>query len=595
MIMRNLFLALLLLCGLGTAQATHLQNVGSNYCAKADLTQATCAASSTQDVSFDEMPSSKYRIRFGSLCLAASTGAVGEALTLATCSSASGQLWTVYKDPATPNSRQYQNDVIAGTQGAGNCLGINPAAPTSAGSALSLVYCIDPSREWATDLEYVYSQKPSATTTPVFAISGSALGAKVPAATATVGAACSCSTFAAGAYCALAATPTRAALCRPFGGRTVASNAPLTHTTRPVPNTPTPASMAARARAGQLTSSVRIDLVSGSPGSPTVYHDLDIQPTDPTDVCTYISPDFHDITIQDSRIGNCRYGIFAPGMGNNIIIQRNVFHDVASAVYAPASGSASGNTGTFQFTKNFVYNLVDSNQPYDGAMFQIGNSRPGTMQSKIECNVYHGRYTTGIAAGRQAHTIDKINLSGSTGGNSSQPLLVRYNRAIGPKSQRAAWSGVDPSAGTFAQIGDTPDATTLNSYMEFAYNSVVFMNGQPFTVSSGDHIDIHDNAADQRGEAKPTLTGVTYNWSDYYGAGGGGCTGGPMNCNGVCTNLTVTNNRGAATLWYFTSTGTPYSAANDGNCSPKTITSNNFGDTTLGGEALFEASYPACD
>jgi len=82
---RSLLFALAFLLVNG-AHAAHLRNVGTGYCATIAGTQAACAASGTQDVVFEDQGGGQYRMRIGALCFAATTGAVGEAVTMATCS-----------------------------------------------------------------------------------------------------------------------------------------------------------------------------------------------------------------------------------------------------------------------------------------------------------------------------------------------------------------------------------------------------------------------------------------------------------------------------------------------------------------------------
>ncbi len=578
--MIRLILTILLICGFGCAQATHLQNGNSGLCAKVDGTQATCAASSTQDAAFDVMSAGKYRIRFGALCLAAGGGTVGSTLTLATCSSSTSQLWTVYKRASNSPWRQYENDL-------GNCLGIGNSSD-AAGAAMKIVACNSHSASWITDLEYVYAQKPSATTTPVFVITSGALGAKVAGVTATVGATCSCSTFSSGAYCALVATPTRAALCRPFGGRVVASNAPLTHSTRAAPSIPTPETVAART----LTASGRIDMVSGSPGSPMIYQNLKVSTNTSNNPC-FAGDSIHDVIIQDSEIGPCAdpslgagnptptgvqdWGIFLPNAGDNIVIRRNVIHDASTLIYMPSGGSG------IQIYNNYLYNWLGPQ--YGAHAIQIGGGvTTGATQNKINCNVVDGRWPK--APIRTQRSEDKINV-GSVYGTSSLPFEIAYNRILGARVSRGLGTNSatgDGSSGSGFQLGDVQSSASPD-YLYVHDNTVTATNGGGLYVSGGTHATIANNRIDQRGENSATKTGTSFNFSNHYAGDGG-----------VCSNLTVTGNRGATLQWYYEQPGVVQTTANnDGTCTPQTFTSNNFNDTTLAGVDEFDEEYSACD
>lgn len=572
---RIFFIALVAMLTLAQpARATHLRNVGSDLCMTQGATQAACGNFSSQDAAFDPVGDGWYHLRFGTQCVTTATGAPYETLTMTTCGSAIGQKWKFMEDPATPNSRALLSAVLSGTQGEGNCIGLGAAAPGSAGSALTTVYCIDEFREWSTRLEYVRGLNGS-TPVPVLSIDSGKLGALISSV--APGTTCDCDSFNAGAFCAVGGG---AALCRPTSSRTLESLGRITSGTWPVESTPNPATFAARVRAGQITASGRIDATNS-----LTIQNKKITCATPTDVGVYVPPGTTHVSILNSEITNCRYGVFAPGFGNDLLIQGNVFHGVATAIYAPAS---PGPVGNYKVSKNFAHTIDDRGEAYDGAFVQIADTAAGNGASEISCNVYHGRYVTGMNTAYHLYSIDKFNLGGSYPGTSSTPLKVRYNRALGAKT-----GGQD--SGTMLQIGDSPSAPAGSfKWIDISYNTGVFMNGGTFVVSSGDHVILDHNRADSRGENAATKTGVSFNWSNYYGAGAQGCTS-IGNCNGVCTNLTVTNNRGISRLWYFGSTGTDYGAANDGNCTPKTVTGNDFNDSTLTGEALFEEPYAECN
>jgi len=572
--MLRFILAMLLCLAGGGAHATHLQNASSGLCAKVDLTQATCAASSTQDAAFDPMSGGKYRIRFGAaLCLSASAGTVGSSLSLVTCSSSTSQLWTVYKRASNSPWRQYQNDL-------GNCLGVGNSSD-AAGAALKIVKCNSHSASWTTKLEYVYSQT-SASTTPIFVISGGVMGAKASG-SAAVDAECDCSTFSSGAYCALAATPTRAALCRPFNARVSASNEPLTHTTRAAPSIPTPETMAALS----LTPSGRIDVTSGTPGSPHIYENFAFIGPANGSPCVYVPTGAHDIIIRnnwfirctvasptDTDLGVRDFGILIAAAADGIVITGNVFENTSVPIYSTGSQGIS-------VDHNFFANSLGPT--WGGSGVQLANITPGTNPSRITCNIFDGRWP-GATQVRSTFNLDHINISGPSHGTSSVPIDFSFNRILGART------GGDDS-GTGMQLCDSSNNTC--GYFNVHDNTVVYTEGHGISVSGGHDHSITNNRVDNRGENTLTNTGPSFTWRNYYSSGGG-----------ICTNITVTGNTGSYIQWYFSGANEGVlnplgNSAEEGSgsnvCTGVTQSGNTFNSTALTGIDMFDEEYPDCD
>lgn len=543
----------------GDAHATHLKNVNSGKCLNSDAVQANCSPVGGQDVAFDSLGNGKYHLRISTQCIKAMSSSPNTTVTFASCSSDSSMSWKLYRATSGSVTRQYQNDL-------GNCLGVFGDS-TSNGDAIQTVDCgTAASIEWSTDLEFVFSQNPSSSTVPVFNISGSNLGTVIEGQTAAVDAQCSCDTFSLGPYCALAANHSRAATCRSYSSRTLASNKPLTVTTRGVTDTiPTYESVTARTDMG---TSGRIDAVSGQ-----TIENLRISTT--VGPCIYIADGVHDVTIRNNQIGPCTqasppaedggifdFGIFIVNSGVHIDINQNVFVNASTMIFMTAGQDIT-------VYRNWFGNPLGPR--WAGATVQLADV-VGSNPSKVSCNIFDGRYA--VPQLRPTISEDKINLGGATHGSSGTPFEIAHNRILGPTI-----GGGDSGSGL--QIGDL--LTTDFGWINIHHNTIIYANGGGITISGGHDIVIDNNRVDSRGEDTDTNTGVSFNWSTFY----------PERA--ACTNLTVTNNRGISRIWYYGGTGDEYDLANDGNCTNETKSNNNFGDTTLTGIDMFNEPYAECE
>lgn len=552
-------LAALFLVFSDQANATHLQNANSSKCLTSGVVQSTCAATDIQDIAFDPVIGGKYQLRIGSQCFNAAGSSIGSSINFTTCSSTSAMNWKLYRANSGSTTRQFQNDL-------GNCLGITSNSTSNSASA-QMVDCTALSAEWSMGIEFVYSQNSSLSTVPVFAISSNALGNRVTGVTAAVNDQCTCDVFSSGVFCALVANTAHAATCRSYSSRVVASNQPLSVTTRTAASSiPTLASVRERTDMG---TSGRIDAVNGQ-----TIENLRISAT--VGPCIYIAAGVHDVTIRNNEIGPCTqavppaedhgitdFALFITDAGDNIIVEKNVFHDASTMIFMTGGQS-------IVVDRNWFGNPLGPS--WAGATVQLANTVPGATPSKVTCNIFDGRYQDDQV--RSTFSVDKVNLGGSLHGTSGTPFEVAYNRILGPSS------GGDDSGSGF-QIGDL--LTTAFEWINIHHNTIVYSNGGGITISGGNHVTLDNNLVDSRGENTATNTGVSFNWSTYY----------PERA--ACTNLTVTNNRGMSRLWYYTATGDDYGFANAGDCTSVTNTGNNFGDTSLTGIDLFNTPYSECE
>jgi len=580
--MLRIIMAMLLCIASGAVHATHLQNVNSGLCMASSETQVACAASSTQDVIFDPQSGGKYRLKLAGQCLQAASAAVDAAVTRETCSSSSAQLWTSYKASSDSATRQFQSDLA--TAALPLCLGVQGDALTTSGTALAVVECINPSVEWSMDLEYARTQKTGGTTTPVFAIVSGALGARVTATTVAVGTALSCDTFRSGGYCALASDSTRAALGHSFAGRTTASLAPATVTTRGASDVPTPLSMAMRTdmtdvdgpitmTSGQVLENKRIHCPTGGGAcitangisNPTIRNN-EIGPATPASI---------DPAGDDNHNGLNDRPIYANNVSGVLTITGNVIHDGSWGMYVQSAQAV-------QIKNNFIYNVLGPR--WGGSVIQVGTISSNTNQSEISCNKYHGRYTVGQVRAPKPQTEgtgtsdgaieDKINV-GQVIASSVRPFKIWDNRIIGPLFGGNSGSGVQ-----IVDYGGTGDS----GWIDVRGNRIAFTNGHGISISGGHDITVDGNFVDNAGADTFTNTGPAFTYRNYY--------------NQTCTNITLTNNKGRGRVWYYTGTGAAAGLEVGGGtpaCSGVTNTGNDFANTAqMTGTALFYEPITAC-
>jgi len=581
--MRQLFILVLLALSALGARATHLQNVHSGYCMASTMTQVGCAASSTQDVIFDPRSGGKYRLKIGSQCLEASSAAVDADVSLATCSTAAGQLWTAYKASIGSATRQFQSDLS--TAGLPLCLGVQGNGLQTSGTAIAVVECINPSVEWSMDLEYARTQSTTATTVPVFAITSGALGARVSGVTVAAGTALSCNAFRSGGYCALASDTSRAALGHSFAGRTVAGIAPATVSTRGASDVPTPLSMAMRTDMTDVTGPIvmtdnqvlenkRIRCPAG--GGACILANGISNPTIRNNEIGPSTPAVIDPSGDDNHNGLNDRPIYVNGATGVTTITGNVIHDGSWGMYVQSAEAVV-------IEKNFVFNVLGPR--WGGNAIQVLSITSNTDQSSISCNKYHGRYTVGQVRVPKPQTEntgtsdgaieDKINIAGPIIASPDKPLKIWNNRIIGP------FYGGNSAAGL--QLGDY-DGTGDVGWIDVRGNRIARTNGHGIAISGGHDYIVDGNFVDNAGEDTTTNTGPAFTYRNYY--------------NRTCTNITLTNNKGRGLVWYFTGTGAAAGLEIGGGtpaCSNVTNTGNDFANVAqMTGTALFYDPISAC-
>jgi hypothetical protein len=270
-----------------------------------------------------------------------------------------------------------------------------------------------------------------------------------------------------------------------------------------------------------------------------------------------------NVIIRNSEIGPCGSEGNQNAQGveitnaSNITIERNVIHDVSSAVYAMDSRHP------IVMDRNYVYNVRG---PFPrGQMFQMNRVSGGSAPSRVSCNLSDAapgrRY--GVEHGvTNAGVEDHINLFESPGLPGAD-TLVAYNRLRGGHKTSRSGSGImmgDYGGGRITARG----------------NVVVDVANVGIGIAGGSDITVEDNLIYQNRDAGIYVNLGIMVWS----VTGEVCSG---------TTHTVRGNR----VWTFNSLGAQNSFWNAGNCGPVAVSGNTFGDASLG-PSLFDQVPAPC-
>jgi hypothetical protein len=268
--------------------------------------------------------------------------------------------------------------------------------------------------------------------------------------------------------------------------------------------------------------------------------------------CIIVPSGVSNVTIEDNEVGPCgggsdqnELGILASG--NNVTIQRNVVHDVASGLYAADASHP------IVFDRNYVYNIRGP-MPR-GQMVQFNGVKGGSGASKVTCNVSDGMPGTRYGASHNKNNIeDHINIY-DTQGSSSGKVEIAYNRL--------RWGSPTSNSGSGVMMGDNSGA-----YLWSHDNVLVNTRNVGFAIAGGQNITHENNRVYLDGSVYVNVGAYVWDQS------GQGCTGAVVRNNRVWTS----NNN---SFW------------NAGNCS-LTETGNNFNDTTLTA-AIFDQVPAPCN
>jgi hypothetical protein len=297
-----------------------------------------------------------------------------------------------------------------------------------------------------------------------------------------------------------------------------------------------------RARAGQVIENVH---VSASDGPCIIVEGVD------------------NVTIRDAEIGPCGSDGDPDASGiailfsGNVSIQRNVIHDVSTAVYV------MGSSHPIVMDRNYVYN-VRGPLPR-GQMIQMNGVSGGSSGSRITCNVSDAKpgVRHGVMHGDTAAGIeDHINFFGSPGleGDHTE---VAYNRLRGGSKVSTSGSGIMMGEGGGGRLN-------------VRHNTIVDVVNAGAGISGGADIRFDSNRIYQHRNAGIYVNVGLYVW----GQDGASCDGGH----------TLTNNR----IWTAASSGAMNPFWNDGNCEPVSLSGNVFDDATLTPD-IFNEVPAACN
>jgi hypothetical protein len=268
-----------------------------------------------------------------------------------------------------------------------------------------------------------------------------------------------------------------------------------------------------------------------------------------------------NVVIRNAEIGPCgaegnpnAHGVEITN-ASNITIERNVIHDVSSAVYAMDSRHP------IVMDRNYVYNVRG---PFPrGQMIQMNRVTGGSAPSRVTCNlsdaapgrrygVEHGVTNAGIE--------DHVNLFESPGLPGADTLIA-YNRLRGGHKTSRSGSGImmgDYGGGRITARG----------------NVVVDVPNVGIGIAGGSDITIEDNLIYQNRNA-----GIYVNLGIMvWGVAGPSCPG----------NHAVRGNR----VWTLNSLGAQNPFWDGGNCGPIAMSGNTFGDASLGPTLFDEVPAP---
>lgn len=298
----------------------------------------------------------------------------------------------------------------------------------------------------------------------------------------------------------------------------------------------------------------------------------------PTGACIVVAPNVKNVIIRNNEIGPCgattrtirNEGVRIEAGASNITIQRNVIHDMSTALMA------AGAQHPIVFDRNFVYNI--RGPLWQGQMVQFGNVRGGSGQSRITCNIKDGLNVPAPVTG-QNFNEDHISMYNTLGTSASQPIEIAYNRIRG----NASGAG---QSGSGMQLGDSPAGGGGSGSAESGYyyvhdNTIVRTNGVGIGVAGGHDIRIENNRIENRGDTLASMTGWGFAIRKF-------------DTSAQCYNISYKGNRSTARLWAFNHDGSEATTLlNAGGCS-LTETGNWFNDRTLT-PAIFNEPYAQCN
>lgn len=272
--------------------------------------------------------------------------------------------------------------------------------------------------------------------------------------------------------------------------------------------------------------------------------------------CLTVPAGVTNVIIRNNEIGPCDSddtdvdtdGIRILEDAHHITIQRNVIHDVSSAVTAYKSQNP------IVVDRNFVYNI--RGPFYRGQMIQMEEVSGGNTSSKITCNIADGNY------GNLWRPEDIINLYGTSGVSEGDRIEIAFNRLRGSSTISQNGSGIlvgDGAGGGRIWIHD---------------NVVVNVVNVGISIAGGRSIILERNQI-YLNHSKSALGMSVRNYSG-----------------NVCENHQVLSNRTFA-LDFMYQGGLPMHYENLGACSNVEEQGNQFGDPTLGPE-IFDKVPSEC-
>jgi hypothetical protein len=269
-----------------------------------------------------------------------------------------------------------------------------------------------------------------------------------------------------------------------------------------------------------------------------------------------------DVTIRDSEIGPCGADGDPDTQGieirfaAHVTIQRNVIHDVSTAVYV------MGSSHPIVMERNYVYN-VRGPLPR-GQMIQMNGVAGGASGSKVICNVSDAMpgFRLGVLHGDTAAGIeDHINLFGSPGLDHDRTEIA-YNRLRGGSKISTSGSGIMMGEGG-------------GGHVHAHHNTIVDVVNAGAGIAGGSNITFDSNRIYMHRNAGVYINVGLYGW----GQDGAACTG----------DHALLDNR----IWTSASSGAQNPFWNDGNCEPVILGGNVFGDPSLTPD-IFDEVPAAC-
>lgn len=273
--------------------------------------------------------------------------------------------------------------------------------------------------------------------------------------------------------------------------------------------------------------------------------------------CINIPAGVSNVRITGSHIGPCgrpgdidTYGVQINDNATNIMIDRNVIHDVSTGVV----GIRAKNP--IIMDRNCVYNI--RGPFYRGQMVQFDNVSGGTSGSKITCNVVD------TLGSKVSHVEDNINMFESSGIDGN-PIEIAYNRIRGGQSK----------TGSGMVVGDGQKAGSGNNYY-IHDNVIVDFANVGIGIVGGHNIRVENNRI--YGEGTNPLQGTGITDRNFSGSS--------------CGDHTIIGNRIFAREFAW-GNGQEAHYINFNQCSPVTESGNVLGDKSLSADMFYE-EIPEC-